>query len=124
MTVSTFDPADKTATVSMTDAAVRYFLKKLTEAADDKQVLRLSTQTSGCTGYAYVLDMVAASEQGDEVIDMGQGVVLAIDPKAAPIIKGTQIDLVTEGVNRVVKFNNPNVVAECGCGESFSVSDN
>jgi Fe-S cluster assembly protein SufA/iron-sulfur cluster assembly protein len=38
------------------------------------------------------------------------------------MLKGTEIDLVREGVNEVVKFNNPNVVAECGCGESFSVS--
>jgi hypothetical protein len=34
---------------------------------------------------------------------------------------GTEIDLVTEGLNSVLKFRNPNAAVECGCGESFAV---
>ena len=47
---------------------------------------------------------------------------LAVGADALNVLRGTEIDFVTEGVNSVIKFNNPNVVAECGCGESFSVS--
>jgi Fe-S cluster assembly iron-binding protein IscA len=28
---------------------------------------------------------------------------------------------VREGINRVLKFKNPNVTSACGCGESFSI---
>jgi Fe-S cluster assembly protein SufA/iron-sulfur cluster assembly protein len=66
--------------------------------------------------------MVEAAQQDDAILTPNDGVTLAIDPKAINILRGTEIDLVQEGLNRVVKFNNPNVVAECGCGESFSVS--
>jgi iron-sulfur cluster assembly protein len=38
------------------------------------------------------------------------------------LVRNTEIDYVKEGVNGVVRFNNPNAVNECGCGESFSVS--
>lgn len=32
-----------------------------------------------------------------------------------------EIDYVMEGVNGIIKYNNFNVVDECGCGESFNV---
>ena len=34
---------------------------------------------------------------------------------------GTTIDYVKEGVNSNLSFINPNVSAQCGCGESFSI---
>jgi iron-sulfur cluster assembly accessory protein len=118
MTVATFDP--NAAAVTISEAALRHFEKKL--AADGSyKLLRLSTSPSGCSGYAYVLDMVDAPGEGDEIIEASGNVKLAIDPQALNILRGTEIDLVVEGVNRVVKFKNPNVIAECGCGESFSV---
>ncbi|MFD1382277.1 HesB/IscA family protein [Rhodanobacter aciditrophus] len=115
MTTETFDPKQ---TVSLTDSARKFFASKL---AKQEGVVRLSTKESGCTGYAYVLDIVAAPEQGDALLDF-DGIKLAIDDESLTLLRGTQIDLVREGVNQVVKFNNPNVVAECGCGESFSVN--
>lgn len=113
-----FDP--NAPAVTMTEAAVRLFEKKL--ATQDGKIIRLSTETSGCTGYAYVLDFADGPEEGDEVLTPSDKITLSVAPDAVNILRGTEIDLVTEGINQVVKFNNPNVVAECGCGESFSVS--
>ncbi|MBU3069806.1 iron-sulfur cluster assembly accessory protein [Aestuariicella sp. G3-2] len=113
-----FDP--NAPAVTMTEAAVRHFEKKL--ATQDGKIIRLSTETSGCTGYAYVLDFADGPEEGDEVLTPSDKITLSVAPDAVNILRGTEIDLVTEGINQVVKFNNPNVVAECGCGESFSVS--
>ena len=118
MTVASFDPAAQT--VTMTDTALQHFRRAL--AGKESQLVRLSTETSGCTGYAYVLDLVDAAEAGDIVLEPGEQVTLAVAVDAMSLLKGTEIDLVTEGVNSVIKFNNPNVVAECGCGESFSVA--
>lgn len=119
MTVTNFDPAMPA--VSMTAAAITHFEKAL--AGDVNKVIRLSTKDSGCTGYAYVLDRVDAANEGDELISVSDELTLAVAPDAISLLRGTEIDWVTEGVNQVVKFNNPNVVAECGCGESFSVSE-
>jgi len=91
-------------------------------AATAATLVRLSTETSGCTGYAYVPDLVDEPAVDDVVLQPGEKVTLAVDPEALELLRGTEIDLAVEGINRVVKFNNPNVVAECGCGESFSVS--
>ncbi len=118
MTVTTFDP--NTPAVTMTETALRHFEKALN--TNTGKIVRLSTETSGCTGYAYVLDLVDTASDNDVVLQPGERVTLAVDPEALALLRGTEIDLVLEGVNSVVKFNNPNVVAECGCGESFSVS--
>jgi Fe-S cluster assembly protein SufA/iron-sulfur cluster assembly protein len=117
MSVATFDPG--VAAVTMTEAALRHFEKTL--AGQTGKLVRLSTETSGCTGYAYVLNLVDNAAPDDIVQQFGKTVTLAIDRQAMAMLKGTEIDLVVQGVNSVIKFNNPNVVAECGCGESFSV---
>jgi iron-sulfur cluster assembly protein len=38
-----------------------------------------------------------------------------------PKLDGTVIDYRREGLNESFKFDNPNVKATCGCGESFAV---
>ncbi|QRV24754.1 HesB/IscA family protein [Marinomonas foliarum] len=116
MTVTTFDPVSS---VSLTASAQKYFASKLVK--QPSKLIRLSTKESGCTGFSYVLDIVDAALENDTVLEFGD-VVLAVDSQSASMLQGTEIDLVREGVNEVVKFKNPNVVAECGCGESFSVS--
>jgi len=38
-----------------------------------------------------------------------------------PLLEGTEIDFVRQGLSDNFRFRNPNVSGECGCGESFSV---
>ncbi len=38
------------------------------------------------------------------------------------MVGGTEIDFVTQGINSMFEFRNPNATAECGCGESFAVN--
>jgi iron-sulfur cluster assembly protein len=48
-------------------------------------------------------------------------VTLVVDPQSLPALDGLEVDYAREGVNAAFQFNNPNVKASCGCGESFSV---
>ncbi|AWL12710.1 Iron-sulfur cluster assembly 1 like protein, mitochondrial [Saliniradius amylolyticus] len=117
MSVETFTPNQSV--VSLTEAAIRHFEGKLNSHPD--KIIRLSTKVSGCTGYAYVLDFADTAEEGDTKIAISDKLTLAVEAKAVDLVRNTEIDYVQEGVNGVVKFNNPNVVDECGCGESFNV---
>ncbi len=117
MSVETFVPSNTV--VSLTDAAKKHFSAKLAKA--DKNWIRLSTRVSGCTGYAYVLDFADSPEADDETLDAGDNVQVAIASNAVSLLRGTEIDYVMEGVNGVIKYYNPNVVDECGCGESFNI---
>ncbi|MFQ3199795.1 MAG: iron-sulfur cluster assembly protein [Zhongshania sp.] len=82
--------------------------------------IRVGVRTSGCSGMAYVLEFVDESQAEDQVFER-DGASVYIDPKSMVYLDGTELDFVKEGLNEGLKFNNPNVSAECGCGESFTV---
>ena len=86
----------------------------------EASAIRLGVKTSGCSGYAYVIDYAEQPTEADRQIEV-DGLTIVIDPISEPLLAGTTVDLKIEGVNRTLQFGNPNVVSECGCGESFAV---
>lgn len=82
--------------------------------------LRLGVRKSGCTGFAYVVDYADAAEPEDRVFEQ-HGVQVFVKEGDLPYLEGVQVDYRREGINEAFKFDNPNVKATCGCGESFAV---
>ena len=82
--------------------------------------LRVAIKTSGCSGYAYALEFADELSAQDLRFE-SEGVSLLVDAGSLPMIDGTQLDWVREGLNEGFKFSNPNASATCGCGESFAV---
>jgi iron-sulfur cluster assembly protein len=82
--------------------------------------LRLGVRKTGCSGFAYVVNYADDSLQTDLVFE-DQGVKVFVDPESLPLINGTTVDFVKQGLNEAFRFHNPNIKGECGCGESFSV---
>lgn len=117
MSVDTFDP--KATLVTVTDSAKAHFAKMLSNS--DSKLIRLSTKVSGCSGYAYVLDAVDEKRDADLEVELENGNTLLVAADAVPLVQDTEIDYVQVGINGEIRFNNPNVVSECGCGESFNV---
>ena len=123
MSVESFDPVQSTknSTVNVTAAAVEHFRAQLRKNAE-ASAIRLSVKQSGCTGFMYVIDLVPAGKPDDLHLELDEGVELLVDKDSLAIVNGTQIDYVTEGVNRQLSFLNPNAKDHCGCGESFNVN--
>lgn len=105
--------------ISLTDSArdrVLHFL-----ADSDRVGLRVSVRQMGCSGWAYTLDL-AERVTDDDVVFEDNGLRIVVEREALPIVSGSEIDFVTEGLNRSFKVRNPNATGECGCGESFTVN--
>ena len=117
MGVETFVPS--TQLITLTDSAISHFESKLKD--EPGQLIRLATKVSGCTGYAYVLDFADKAEADDEIVAITPTLNVAVAADSADLLRNTEIDYVHEGVNGIIKYNNPNVVDECGCGESFNI---
>lgn len=117
MTVLTVDPKDPE--IRITESAAAYLRKQMNR--EGASALRLSVNESGCSGYMYELDYVAQPDDEDIASPVADNLVLHVARADIPLLRGTQIDCVKEGLNSVLKFHNPNAEAECGCGESFSV---
>ena len=107
--------------LDVTESAVSHLKNVLAQSVDGKGI-RLATKASGCSGYAYVLEYAKHSVEDDLVLSFN-GLEIFIDSLSVPLLDGTLIDLVQDGLNKSLKFSNPNVVSECGCGESFAVGN-
>ena len=105
--------------VTVTSAAAAHIARHLASRGKGEGI-RVGVRTSGCSGMAYVLEFVDAIQPEDRVFE-NDGVKVIVDPKSLVYLEGTELDFVKEGLNEGFKFNNPNVSAECGCGESFTV---
>jgi iron-sulfur cluster assembly protein len=105
--------------ISLTPAAaerVRSFLASRGKGLG----LRLGVRKTGCSGFAYVVNYADDSAKTDHVFE-DQGVKVFVDPDSLPLINGTTVDFVKQGLNEAFRFRNPNTKGECGCGESFNV---
>lgn len=106
-------------TLSLTPAAARHVEKSLQKRGSGIG-LRVAVKTSGCSGFAYALEFVDTPNAEDQCFET-HGVTIVVDPRSLPMLDGTELDFVREGLNEGFKFHNPNAKANCGCGESFAV---
>ncbi|HEY9400445.1 MAG TPA: iron-sulfur cluster assembly accessory protein [Luteimonas sp.] len=81
--------------------------------------LRFGVKRTGCSGWGYAIDLARDEKAGDTVYDL-DGIRVLIDADSLALVDGTQIDFVKNGLSEQFVFRNPNVAAECGCGESFT----
>jgi iron-sulfur cluster assembly protein len=105
--------------ISLTPSAaerVRNYLEKRGSGVG----LRLGVTQTGCSGYSYVINYAEEVGPADIVFE-DKGVTVVVDPDALPLIDGTEVDFVKNGLNEAFSFRNPNISGECGCGESFNV---
>ena len=105
--------------ISLTDSAadrVRSYLDKRGSGVG----LRLGVTQTGCSGYSYVINYADEIDDSDVVFE-DKGITVVVEPDALPLIDGTEIDFVKNGLNEAFSFRNPNISGECGCGESFNV---
>lgn len=117
MSVETFDVSSDV--ISVTPEAAQHL--KTTAEAKGTSAVRISVKESGCTGYMYVMEEVNSGEDKDVTLDLDNGMHVFVDADSIGFLRGTELDYVREGINRTLKFKNPNVTAACGCGESFSI---
>ena len=105
--------------ISLTESAaerVRHFLEERGKGFG----LRLGVRKTGCSGFAYVVNYADEVSPKDRVFE-DRGVRVFVDPESLPLVDGTTVDFVKQGLNEAFRFRNPNVKGECGCGESFTV---
>jgi len=105
--------------INLTEAALRRMHDFL--ARDPAAIgVRFGIKRTGCSGYAYTVDIAQSVADNDSVFDQN-GIRVLVDPKALPFVDGTEIDFRRQGLNSMFVFSNPNATGECGCGESFTI---
>lgn len=105
--------------VEVTEAAARRILSVM-QSDPDKTALRVSVEGGGCSGFSYKFDLVG-SRNDDDVAFEKDGATVLIDDLSLVYMGGSVIDFVDDLIGQSFQIRNPNAVASCGCGTSFSV---
>ena len=105
--------------VEVTDAAARR-IAKIVSADPDKHALRVSVEGGGCSGFSYKYDLTSETNPDDVAIEK-LGATVLIDEMSLIYMGGSVIDFVDDLMGQSFQIRNPNAVAACGCGTSFSV---
>ena len=105
--------------VMLTDVAAERVKRYLAERGSGEG-LRVGIKTTGCSGFAYVVDIADEIAEDDRIFE-SHGVKVIIASDSLSYLDGTTIDFSREGLNEAFSYDNPNVKSLCGCGESFGI---
>jgi len=107
--------------VTVSALAADKLLQMMTEKGLEGSGLRVFVQGGGCSGLQYGMGFAAEPEPDDHVFDDG-GLRVFVDPVSIQYMQGARVDFVDSLMGGGFKVENPNAVANCGCGQSFSTS--
>jgi len=105
--------------VTLSEAAARRIVDILASETG-KTALRVSVEGGGCSGFSYKFDLADQPDEDDIVLERGDARVL-IDSLSLVYMGGSEIDFVDNLMGQSFQINNPNAVASCGCGTSFTI---
>ena len=83
--------------------------------------LRIGVKTAGCSGMKYHVEYAKEIKPYEEKIKI-EDLTIVIDPAAVMFLVGSTMDYQENKFSSGFEFSNPNEIARCGCGESFTVS--
>jgi iron-sulfur cluster assembly accessory protein len=105
--------------VKVTDAASGKLRSLLEKQGRSQGALRVAVIGGGCSGLQYKMDLVDGPANRDIMVESA-GVRVVVDPKSALFVSGSLVDFSDDLQKGGFKVTNPNAVAHCSCGESFS----
>src|SRR5215510_4562507 len=110
------------AAVTLSDKAAEKIKDLLGASADaDAQALRVAVRGGGCSGFQYALALDQPKD--DDHVFEHDGVSVVVDKVSMQFVFGSEVDYVDGLQGAGFTVNNPNVVAACGCGSSFTVRE-
>ena len=103
--------------LTLTDAAANRVKNLMNDANSEVIGLRIGIKTAGCSGMKYNVEYATEIKPFEEKI-VSKDIVICIDPAAIMFLIGSE-----EKFSSGFEFSNPNEIARCGCGESFTVAE-
>ena len=105
--------------VKVTEPASKKLRSLLDRQGRPGGALRVAVIGGGCSGLQYKMDLVDGPANRDIMVESAS-VRVVVDPKSALFVSGSLLDFSDDLQKGGFKVTNPNAVAHCSCGESFS----
>ena len=107
--------------LTITDAAADRVKSLMNDTNSEVIGIRIGIKTAGCSGMKYNVEYASEIKAFEEKV-ISKDIVICIDPAAIMFLIGSEMDYKEEKFSSGFEFSNPNEIARCGCGESFTVA--
>ena len=101
--------------IKFTDKAIKQ-INHLLSQKNKGSFFRIAIKGGGCSGFQYDFSFDKLMEKDDLKFEN-----ILIDKTSADLLKGSEVDFVSELIGDSFKITNPQSKSSCGCGTSFSV---
>ena len=101
--------------IKFTDKALKQ-IENLLSKKDEGSFFRIAIKGGGCSGFQYEFTFDQSMDKDDLSFEN-----ILIDKASADLLKGSEIDYVSELIGEQFKITNPQTKSSCGCGVSFSL---
>jgi len=101
--------------IKFTDKALKQ-INVLLSKKDKGSFFRIAIKGGGCSGFQY--EFTFDKEKNDDDLNYQN---ILIDKTSADLLKGSEVDYVSELIGEQFKITNPQTKSSCGCGVSFSL---
>ena len=101
--------------IKFTDKALKQ-INTLLAKKNKGSFFRIAIKGGGCSGFQY--EFTFDQSRGIEDLNFEN---IIIDKTSADLLKGSQVDYVSELIGESFKITNPQTKSSCGCGVSFSL---
>ena len=101
--------------IKFTDNALKQISAMLSKK-DKGSFFRIAIKGGGCSGFQYEFTFDKSKAEDDLSFEN-----ILIDKTSADLLKGSEVDYVSELIGAQFKITNPQSKSSCGCGVSFSL---
>ena len=101
--------------IKFTDKAIKQ-INHLLSQKDKGSFFRIAIKGGGCSGFQYDFSVDKKPQEDDLKFEN-----ILIDKTSADMLKGSEVDYVSELIGNSFKILNPKSKSSCGCGVSFSL---
>ena len=101
--------------IKFTDKALKQ-IDNLLSKKDKGSFFRIAIKGGGCSGFQY--EFTFENTKQDDDLNYQN---ILIDKASADLLKGSEVDYVSELIGDSFKISNPQSKSSCGCGTSFSL---
>lgn len=108
--------------ITISESAKNKIIDLLIEENDPSLSLRTFVQGGGCSGFSYGFTFDSEQNEDDFEIPIENFKVL-VDAMSMQYLQGAEIDYKEDLYGASFTVKNPNAQSTCGCGSSFSVTD-
>ena len=101
--------------IKFTDKALKQ-INSLLSKKNKGSFFRIAIKGGRCSGFQYEFTFDKSKTEDDLKFEN-----ILIDKTSADLLKGSEIDYVSELIGEQFKITNPQTKSSCGCGVSFSL---